>query len=219
MLYPQELMDFINKNKSFINTTHQTFLSSRSDPQCAFYKIQFDFNSDLLLNECKKLDSLFIDHRKEKEKSGYGNYGWQSLTLHGIDVHKSKHYVHYGFKSFEEAGYHWTDVCDKVPNLSSFLQSLPFTKFHRVRILRLASGGYIMPHTDGVSRSFGPLNIAINNPEGCQFIFEEKGIVPFEPGVGMVLDVARKHAVINQSSKTRYHVIVHGEYSVGIVYL
>jgi hypothetical protein len=30
-----------------------------------------------------------------------------------------------------------------------------------------------MPHSDGEGRIFGPLNIAINNPEGCNFYFEE----------------------------------------------
>jgi hypothetical protein len=85
--------------------------------------------------------------------------------------------------------------------------------------MRLAPGGYIMPHTDGVDRSFGPLNIAINNPSGCHFVFEEKGIVPFEPGIGMVLDVGRRHAVINQSDEARYHVIVHGEYSTAFRFL
>ena len=79
--------------------------------------------------------------------------------------------------------------------------------------MRLAPGGYIMPHTDGLGRIFSPLNIAINNPKGCYFVFKDKGIVPFEDGAGMVLDVGRKHIVINNSEETRYHVIVHGHYN------
>jgi hypothetical protein len=35
----------------------------------------------------------------------------------------------------------------------------------------------------------------------------------------MVLDVARTHAVINQSDEARYHVIVHGEYAPHMRYL
>ena len=85
--------------------------------------------------------------------------------------------------------------------------------------MKLAPGGYVMPHRDGLGRAFGPLNIAINNPPGCRFVMEEAGVIPFEPGVGMVLDVARTHAVINQGDETRYHVIVHGEYSPQMRYL
>jgi len=216
MPYPPVLLEFFKKNKNFTNIIRHSFNSSRADLECAYYPIRFDFDADTFRNECEEVDNLYFDHRAEDQTSGYGHCGWQSLTLHGIDKHKTKHFVHYGFKNFDEAGYHWTDACEKVPNLCRFLQSLPYTKFHRVRIMRLAPGGYIMPHRDGADRSFGPLNIAINNPVGCHFIFEGKGIVPFEPGVGMVLDVARKHAVINQSNEARYHVIVHGEYSTGI---
>lgn len=216
MPYPPGLLDFLDKNKTCTNIIRHSFNSSRDDLECAYYPIRFNFNADIALKECRGVDNLYFDHRTEDQTSGYGHYGWQSLTLHGIDKHKTRHFVHYGFKSFDEARYHWTDACDKVPTLCSFLQSLPYVKFHRVRIMRLAPYGYIMPHADGSDRSFGPLNIAINNPVGCQFVFEGKGIVPFEPGVGMVLDVGRKHAVINQSDEARYHVIVHGEYSTEV---
>jgi hypothetical protein len=219
MPHPPALLDFCNKNKNYTNTVRHSFNASRADLNCAYYPIRFDIDAGLLLNECKDVNDMYFDHRTEDQTSGYGHYGWQSLTLHGIDKHKTKHFVHYGFKSFDEAGYHWTDACDRVPNLCKFLQSLPYDKFHRVRIMRLAPDGYILPHTDGANRAFGPLNIAINNPYGCYFVFEEKGIVPFAPGVGMVLDVARRHAVINQSNEARYHVIVHGEYSTGAQYL
>lgn len=216
MSYPPFLLEFCQKNKKFTNITRHSFNSSRADPECAYYPIRFEFDAETFQSECKGVDDLYFDHRAEDQTSGYGHRGWQSLTLHGIDKHKTKHFVHYGFKNFDEAGYHWTDACEKVPKLCRFLQSLPYTRFHRVRIMRLAPGGYIMPHRDGTDRSFGPLNIAINNPVGCHFVFEEKGVVPFEPGIGMVLDVARKHAVINQSTEVRYHIIVHGEYSAGI---
>jgi hypothetical protein len=70
-----------------------------------------------------------------------------------------------------------------------------------------------MPHTDGPGRIFSPLNIAINNPVGCEFIFKNKGSVPFVAGTGMVIDVAREHIVINDSDEPRYHIIVHGHYA------
>jgi hypothetical protein len=167
----------------------------------------------LLLKECQSVDDLYFNHRSQDKKKGYGHEGWQSLTLHGIDKHKTEHYTKYGFTTLEEAGYHWTDASERVPNLTKFLQSLPYKLFDRVRIMRLAPGGYVMPHVDGPGRIFSPLNIAINNPKGCEFIFKNKGVVPFSPGYGVVIDVATEHIVLNDSDEPRYHIIVHGHYS------
>ena len=212
--YPEELINFYNQNKNCVNPTYATFVEARDDSECAYYPIKFNFDTELLLNECKSVDDLYFNHRSQDKKNGYGHNGWQSLTLHGIDKHKTEHYTRYGFNSLEEAGYHWTDACERVPHLTNFLKSLPFKLFDRVRIMRLAPGGYVMPHTDNkYQRAFSPLNIAINNPDGCHFVFKDRGIVPFEAGTGLVLDVGREHIVINQSNETRYHIIVHGHYN------
>lgn len=211
-MFPEELLEYYSKHKHFTNKIHENFQDSYNDNECAYYPIKFNFDVDLLLKECVSIDHLYFNHRAQDKKKGYGHSGWQSITLHGIDKDKTEHYTKYGFNSLEEAGYHWTDVCELVPNVYKFLSSLPFKVFDRVRIMRLAPGGYIMPHSDGKGRIFSPLNIAINNPEGCQFIFKEKGKVPFEAGYGMVLDVGREHMVINFSDQVRYHVIVHGFY-------
>ena len=77
--------------------------------------------------------------------------------------------------------------------------------------MRLSPGGYIMPHTDGQGRIFGPCNFALSHPESCYFIFENHGVVPFATGRGFMLDIGIKHAVINNSDDYRYHVILHGE--------
>jgi len=213
--FPQELLDFYNKNIEFCNTTHESYALSAADDGCAYYPIKFNFDTKLLLAECIGVDHLFFNHRSQDKKSGYGHRGWQSLTLHGIDKHKTEHFTKYGFSNLDDANYQWTDVCDLVPNLYKFLSSLPYKKFDRVRLMKLAPAGYIMPHTDGPGRIFSPLNIAINNPENCHFIFKDKGIVPFKEGYGMILDVATEHIVINNSNTPRYHVIVHGHYDSG----
>jgi hypothetical protein len=213
MQYPQELLDFYNTNKGFNSPLHNSFLESQKDEECAYYPIKFDFDKEQLLKECQSVDDIYFNHRSQDKKKGYGHEGWQSLTLHGIDKHKTEHYTKYGFNSLEEAEYHWTDACDRVPNLYKFLSSLPYKLFDRVRIMRLAPGGYIMPHTDGKGRIFSPLNIAINNPDNCHFVFKNKGIVPFESGTGMIIDVAQEHIVINNSNEARYHIIVHGHYA------
>lgn len=212
-MFPKELLEFYNNNKDYKSITHNNFTDSFNDKECVYYPIKFQLDLDTLLNECKSIDHLYHEHRVKDNKKSYGHKGWKSITLHGIDKHKTEHYIKYGFQSIEEAGYHWTDASDLVPNLTQFIKSLPFKLFDRVRIMRLEQQGYIMPHSDGPGRIFSPLNIAINNPNGCKFIFKNKGIVPFEPGIGMVLDVANEHIVINDSNETRYHIIVHGHFS------
>jgi hypothetical protein len=212
--YPSELLEFVADNIDCTSPTHPTFKESKADSECCYYSINFDFDPAALLAECQNADDMFVNHRANDKKGGYGHRGWQSLTLHGIDKHKTEHYVQYGFSSLEQAGYHWTDACERLPQLTQFLQSLPYKLFDRVRIMRLAPGGYIMPHSDNkFQRAFSPLNIAINNPEECYFIFKDRGIAPFESGRGLVLDVGREHCVINKSDEVRYHVIVHGHYS------
>jgi hypothetical protein len=211
--FPQELIDFYNANRNGLSSQHISIENAQPDSNCAYYPIEFNFDRELLLKECQSVDDLYFDHRSQDKKKGYGHRGWQSLTLHGIGSHKTEHYTKYGFNSLEDANYHWTEACDRVPNLQKFLSGLPYRVFDRVRIMRLAPGGYIMPHTDGPGRIFSPLNIAINNPQGCEFIFKGAGIVPFRAGRGMILDVAREHIVLNNSNEPRYHIIVHGHYS------
>lgn len=211
--FPNDLIDFYNKNKVYTAVIHRSLLEANKDNNCAFYRINFNFNKEQLLDECRSIDDLFVNHRSQDTKNGYGHRGWKSITLHGIDKNKTEHFTKYGFNTLEEANYQWTDVCELIPETTNFLKSLPYEKFDRVRIMRLEPKGYIMPHTDGPGRIFSPLNIAINNPKGCEFVFKEAGIVPFTAGTGMVLDVAREHIVINNSNEVRYHIIVHGYYN------
>ena len=212
--FPQEIIDFYQHNHACTSPIYDTFRASKDDALCCYYPIKFDFDTDLLLKECQSVEDLYVDHRVNDKRGSYGHWGWKSLTLHGIDKHKTEHYVQYGYDTLEQANYHWTDACDRLPMLTKFLQSLPFKLFDRVRIMRLAAGGYIMPHSDNkFERAFSPLNIAINNPVGCKFVMREGGTVPFEAGTGMILDVGREHIVMNDSDETRYHIIVHGHHA------
>jgi hypothetical protein len=212
--YPQEILNFYNANKAYSQKKIDNFLDCVQDSEIGYFKINFNFNQNIFLEECKKINHLFVSHRKN---DSYKHSGWSAITLHGIDKHKTEHFTQYGFKTQTEANYHWTDVCDIIPNIYNFLKNLPYHRFDRVRIMRLDSRGYIMPHNDNTKRTFGPLNIAINNPDKCFFIFEDYGIVPFESKTGFILDVSKTHAVINMSKETRYHIIVHGEYKGDLV--
>jgi len=169
------------------------------------------FDNNEILTELDEIDYLFVAHRDKEKISSYGHEGWYSITLHGISYDKTENFDRYGFVSQEEANYNWTDICEQLPNTINVIKSLPFNSYGRVRIMRLSPGGYIMPHTDGPGRIFGPCNFAISQPQDCEFVFENYGVVPFKVGRGFMLDIGIKHAIYNDSDQYRYHVIIHGE--------
>jgi hypothetical protein len=173
-----------------------------------------NFDAAIIEAEMAAIDHLFVEHRARDKIHSYGHDGWWSITLHGTQPDHTEHWDRYGFKSLEEANYQWTSVNDMIPTTSKLIRSLPFRNWGRVRIMRLAPGGYIMPHSDGPGRIWGPYNLALTNPPGCQFVFEDRGVVPFEPGLGFILDIGRQHALYNNSDQPRYHAIVHGQYTI-----
>jgi len=177
------------------------------DSNWPFLQIDFDADFEKMHQECIDNDHLFVGHRQKDKKFSYSHEGWGALTLHGLRHDATENYDQYGLT---EPDYKWTEVCKYFPTCVKFLKSLGYKDYDRVRIMRLAPGGYIMPHSDGDGRIFSPLNIAINNPEGCGFYFGDWGKVPFKPGTGFFLDIGNTHAVYNNSDEPRYHFIVHG---------
>lgn len=177
--------------------------------------VSTDYDPAPIFQELVDLNPLFVPHRDKDKIHSYNHEGWHSLTLHGIGESYTENYDRYGFSSQQEADYRWTQCCERAPNLINLIRSFPFTNYGRIRIMRLAPGGFIMPHTDGRGRIFGPFNFALNNPEGCSFVFEKYGRVPFESGRGFMLDLGIKHAVLNNSNSSRYHVIIHGHQTPG----
>jgi hypothetical protein len=175
-----------------------------------WFPLTFPTDFEKMHRECIDNDHMFVGHRQKDRQFSYNHEGWAALTLHGISPTATENYEQYGYKTAEEANYHWTEACEYFPACVSFLKSLGYEKYERVRIMKLAAGGYIMPHVDGPGRIFGPVNIAINNPEHCNFYFRKWGKVPFEQGKGFMLDIGNEHIVWNQSNEHRYHFIVHG---------
>ncbi len=168
--------------------------------------------------ELWKVNHLFVPHRAKDKISSYGHQGWSALTIHGIDTDKTENYDQYGFKSEEEANYKWLpQPLKQCPSICDFVKSIGFKKLSRVRIMKLAPGGYIMPHNDTpdggkYKRVFGPINIALTQPVDCFFVMEGVGLLPFRPGKGFILDVGHNHCLLNASNQNRYHLIIHGEY-------
>jgi len=167
-----------------------------------------------MLKEAIALKDEFVKHRDEDNGGGgYRHKGWRSLCIHGITSYKTNHYEQYGYKSNDETPYKWTNICAKCPVTHEFFKYyFPYETYYRVRFMLLEPQGYITPHQDSFTNRLSPVNIALNNPEGCNFKMKgHKGYLPFAPGKALLLDVGNTHAVYNNSNEDRYHIIVHGK--------
>ena len=167
-----------------------------------------------MLEEAINLKDEFVKHRDEDNGGGgYRHKGWRSLCIHGIDPYKTNHYEQYGYKSNNETPYNWTEICSRCPITHEFFKYyFPYDTYYRVRFMLLEPQGYITPHEDSFEHRLSPINIALNNPEGCNFKMKgHKGYLPFASGKSLLLDVGNTHAVYNNSNEDRYHIIVHGK--------
>ena len=106
------------------------------------------------------------------------------------------------------------------PNLVEYFKNSGIKKrYHRLRIMRLAPGGYISIHDDDPNniKTNWALNIAINNRLiSAKCIFGTTilyMLVKFhgEPGLAFLIRIHWKHMVMNLSDTVRYHIIAHGE--------
>lgn len=170
------------------------------------------FSPQILIEEARKLESFFVEHRENDSQ------GWKSLCIHGLSTEKTRDCHFYGYKNESEVPYTWTEQSALAPQLVNWLQQLLredwFKKFYRVRYMWLKPGGYIHFHTDRsiAEKRLGPLNIALNMPENCHWIFKDYGPVPFCAGDAIAVDVSNYHGVWNNSDQDRIHIIIHGEY-------
>lgn len=162
-----------------------------------------------ILTEAQALDHLYVLHRSNDSK------GWASLCIHGISSQHTDHYAvypEYTNLTNDQVPYNWTEIQDRCPVTVNFFKSIfPFDVYHRIRFMRLDPGGFILPHSDSPDLGLRAVNISLNNPDGCNFVFENIGTVPFS-NTGSIFIVANgyKHSVWNRSNETRYHIIVHG---------
>jgi hypothetical protein len=173
------------------------------------------FDTDLFLKEIEKLEELdlFTKHRGDMHP------GWSSFVLHGLGYGKTQGYEYYGYSNDEEAPYDWTsEALEHCPSIVNYFKEVKLkNRYHRVRIMKLAPGGYISMHDDDPKkvRNQWANNIAINNPDGCEMhfwneTFQYAGMVPWKPNDSYLIRIHWKHMVRNLSKENRYHIIVHG---------
>ena len=159
-----------------------------------------------MLAEAKALKDFFVYHRA----SGH-HRGWRSLVLHGLSSVHTQGHEHYGYQSRDDAPYTWSDISRFCPVTTAFFRdTFGYDRYDRIRFMLLEPRGYILPHEDVDWKSLGPINLALSNPDGCDFIMEQWGMIPFAPGRANLLAVGHRHAVYNDSDEDRFHIIVHG---------
>ena len=163
---------------------------------------------DQMLFEAKRLQKHYVQHRSHELHAG-----WRSLCIHGLSsVHTESSHT-YGFTD-ADAPWRWTDVADWCPTIRAFFKDqFDYKKYFRIRIMKLAPGGWIVPHKDSMTRDenhIGPANIAINHPADCHFYMDNIGYLPWEAGRAIKLNLYNVHQVYNHSNEDRYHIIAHG---------
>lgn len=169
-----------------------------------YLELHIDVPTEQIMREWRDVSSRAVMHRDTDAVLNYENQGWRSLTLYGV---KS------GITTSTDGPHHWTDIAEKCPETCTFFEKT-FGSHNfkgRIRFMLLEPGGHILPHQDRTGNGLWETNIAINNPQGCKFYFENKGIVPFTQGSAYMLDLSNRHWVVNDSDTPRLHMIYHGE--------
>ena len=187
--------------------TANWILTSSYIPYLPLYLESVPYHAMLL--EAQALDALYVPHRSND------SLGWASLCVHGITSQHTDHYAvypEYSNLTNDQIPYTWTEIQDRCPVTIDFFKNyFPFDVYHRIRFMRLDPGGYILPHSDSSDLSLRAVNISLNNPIGCDFVFENIGTVPFaDTGSTFLIANGYRHSVWNLSKQTRYHIIVHG---------
>lgn len=174
-----------------------------NDYNLPWLKLKIEIPYHTIFNEIVKIKHLFVNHRDEDNE----NEGWMSFCIHGKSFDATREDEYYN----DNRNHDWTkEAIENLPETVKFFQKLwPNKNFSRLRIMLLKPGGYISIHKDYNISKLSPINIAINQPNDCNFVMERYGIVPFTDGSSFMLDVSNNHTVFNNSKEDRYHIIVH----------
>lgn len=170
-------------------------------------ELDFNFNVDLWKQQSLEAEPFYTEYRDSDSK------GWSSCCLHGLGIDKTMTADNYGYDEYS-APYAYTDLAYKTPAITSFWKTVfPAERFTRIRFMKVEPGGYINWHDDGQLPenidpllSILPINLAITHPVHCEMKIEDK-TVPWQEGKVIMINISKKHAVFNRSSKPRVHMI------------
>ena len=162
-----------------------------------------------MYEEALSLIDKFSPHREGE----YSHEGWEGLTIHGLDWNKHENFDAYGYKQGKDASndYVWTEIAELCPITTHWLKNIfPCNKYGRVRFMLLRAGGEIAMHNDSPSgiKLIENINVALNNPEGCKWIWGDGEELIMEEGGLYAMNLAYDHSVVNYSDTNRIHMII-----------
>ena len=219
----KEVIDFFNKhinvehNKDIqqipseflIDDTDETiknfFKWIRHESRCMSFLLDTVNVSEAIKKEVRNVIPLAISHRKSP--------GWRSITLYGYSSIMTNSYEQYISEGIitDKHTTNWTDICQFLPNTVKWLKTInPLKEFARIRIMVLDPGYSSYPHKDYDKGQLtcGPINIAVINPEGSEFVLEDGGLVPWEEGDIRSMNLGNNHCIRNTGSEPRAHIII-----------
>ena len=207
----------IEHNKDVLPIPYE-FLSATTDQEITeFFKwirhqsrcksLRLDITADVeeIKNELTSKVSLAIAHREHP--------GWRSITLYGYSSIMTNSYEHYRQSGIitEDDITGWTDICKFFPKTVTWIKRhCPLIEYARIRIMILEPGGSSSPHKDYQRGQAlcGPINVAIVNPIGAEFVLEDGGLVPWKEGDFRSMDLGSLHCIRNLSNEHRIHLII-----------
>lgn len=177
-------------------------------------KLDIDIDLDTWKQEARESEPYYVMHRE-----GGDHFGWQSCCIHGLSIEKTGVWNIYT-DSDTEPEYQWTELSEKTPAITTFWKRFPFEKLKRIRFMKVLPKGWVEPHNDtppGIKKEdldllnhIIPINIAIIHPDDCYMTLENMGLVPWKEGGVFIINITNTHSVINNSEKSRIHLIAHG---------
>lgn len=219
----QIVTDFFNLNKNIehnkdILPIPDQFINAETDQDFFnFFKwirhhskaksLRFDIDADIteIQSELKSLEFLGIPHR--------GHPGWRSITLYGYSSIMTNSYEQYKIMGIINDSHKtdWTDVSKFFPKTVEWLRKYcPLKEYARIRVMILDPGGSSSPHKDYEQGQAlcGPINVAVVDPDGAEFVLEDGGIVPWKEGDFRSMDLGSIHCIRNNGTEPRIHLII-----------
>lgn len=174
-----------------------------------YLKLNIQLPYKEMCEEAFKLLDKFSPHRSGE----YAHNGWESLTIHGLGWDKHENYDAYGYKKGKDASKDmgWTEIADLCPITTKWLkEEFPCNKYGRVRFMLLRAGGTIAMHNDSPSgmRLIENINVALNNPIGCKWIWGDGEELIMQPGGVYAMNLSYDHMLVNNSNEDRMHMII-----------
>ena len=105
----------------------------------------------------------------------------------------------------------WTDVSQFFPKTVKWLKTYcPLKEYARIRVMILDPDGSSSPHKDYElgQAVCGPINVAVVNPIGAEFVLENGGLVPWKEGEFRSMDLGSNHCIRNVGNESRIHLII-----------